>query len=413
MHLLDRRPASCDNLAMSTNKIFAAPLATVFQAFLAVLLINSLLLAPADGRAKRRITLDESGSPVGRDSLKHPGQHPSKSKGVDKSKITDPTTQMVFGPGLEVLFHIYEGLDTQWRLIGDYDFLARVEEAGPEGFIYEWQMSDPADASGARRVEAADVRNARRVSLFYPKGETCTLVGFTNALRVSDALYRDLKAGKRSEFAIDGPEAVMVLHSESVPVPHSIKGEGVEEVNLRVEGVDVPVRCIKAVCDNGWTYWVLDNPHFPLMAQGNAPFRWVASLKNAYGLSDANKEAKNIFDQLNDGGVATSYLILFDFDKDTLRPSSKAILRSLSKYLKQKPDLNLQIEGHTCNIGGYEYNMDLSRRRAASVKRYLVEECGFPTSRFKTVGYGFTRPEKPNTSSGNRARNRRVVFRKF
>lgn len=274
-------------------------------------------------------------------------------------------------------------------------------------------MSDPADASGARRVEAADCRNARKVSLFYPKGETCTLVGFTNALRLSDALFRDLKAGKRSSFAIDGPEAVMVLHSESVPVPHSIKGEGIEEVNLRIEGVDVPVRCIKAVCDNGWTYWVLDNPHFPLMVQGNAPFRWVASLRNAYGMNDANKEAKNIFDQLNDGGVATSYLILFDFDKDTLRPSSKAILKSLSKYLKMKPDLKLQVEGHTCNIGGYDYNINLSQRRAASVKRYLVEECGIASERLKTAGFGYSRPEKPNTSSGNRARNRRVVFRKF
>lgn len=376
-----------------------------------VLIISALFsISGADCRVKpRKLELDDSGAPVKKQSQKNLSTSAVKHKG----KVTDPTNQVVFAPGLEVLFHIYEGLDTQWRLIGDYDFLARVEEDGPEGFIYEWQMSDPADAVGARRVEGQDVRNARKVSLFYPKNETCTLVGFTNALRVSDALYRDLKAGKRSSFAIDGPESVMVLHSEAVPVPHTIKGEGQEEVNMRIEGLDVPVRCIKAVCDNGWTYWVLDNPRFPLMVQGNAPFRWVASLNHAYGPGDAEDEAKNILDQLNDAGVATSYLILFDFDKDTLRPSSKAILRSLSKYLKQKPDLRLQVEGHTCTIGGYEYNMDLSRRRAASVKRYLVNDCGIAASRLRTAGFGYTRPEKPNNTPGNRARNRRVVFRKF
>ncbi len=327
--------------------------------------------------------------------------------------ITDPTTQVVLAPGLEVTFHIFDGLDTQWKLVGNYDFVARIEEAGRDGFIYDWQMGEPADASGSRRVEPGDVHQSRKVSLFYPKHETTTLVGYTNAIRISDALFKDLKAGRRSEFSLDGPESVMILHQESVPVPHYIKGDGEETINMRIEGKDEPVRCIKATCDNGWNYWVLDNPRFPLMVQGNAPFRWVTSLTHAYGESDATKEAKHIFDQLKDGGVATSYLILFDFDSAQLRDSSKAILRSLSHYITGEPKLKLQVEGHTCTIGSSNYNMSLSQRRAESVTRYLVQNCGMSAARLKSVGFGFTRPEKPNTNEVNRARNRRVIFRQF
>ncbi len=327
--------------------------------------------------------------------------------------ITDPTTQVVLAPGLEVTFHIFDGLDTQWRLVGNYDFVARIEEAGRDGFIYEWQMGDPADASGSRRVEPGDVHQSRKVSLFYPKHETTTLVGYTNAIRISDALFKDLKAGRRSEFSLDGPDSVMILHQEAVPVPRYIKGDGEETINMRIDGKDEPVRCIKATCDNGWNYWVLDNPRFPLMVQGNAPFRWVTSLSHAYGESDATKEAKHIFDQLKDGGVATSYLILFDFDSAQLRDSSKAILRSLSHYIAGEPKLKLQVEGHTCTIGSYNYNMTLSQKRAESVTRYLVQNCGIAPERLKSVGFGFTKPEKPNTNEANRARNRRVIFRQF
>jgi len=57
--------------------------------------------------------------------------------GYSQPVITDPTSQIVLGPGLEVTLHTYEGLDNQWRHIGDYDFVAKVQETGPAGFIYD------------------------------------------------------------------------------------------------------------------------------------------------------------------------------------------------------------------------------------------------------------------------------------
>jgi outer membrane protein OmpA-like peptidoglycan-associated protein len=399
---------SQNNSLITLKKNSATLSSRTLIAFMALLLTFSAAFAPALAASKANARRTVIADPP---SALHPGRTTTTPSG--KPVITDPTTQVVLAPGLVVTFHVFDGLDTQWRLVGNYDFVARIEEAGKDGFIYEWQMGEPASASGSRRVEPGDVHQSRKVSLFYPKHETTTLVGYTNAIRISDALFKDLKAGKRSEFAIDGPEAVMVLHQESVPMPHYIKGEGEETVNMRIENQDVPVRCLKAVCDNGWTYWVLDNPRFPLLVQGNAPFRWVTSLVNAYGETDARKEAENIFDQLKDGGVATSYLILFDFDSAQLRDSSKGILRSLSHYIINEPNLKLQVEGHTCTIGSHSYNMSLSQRRAESVRRYLIESCGISPARLKAVGFGFTRPEKPNNSEANRARNRRVIFRQF
>ncbi|HMY56102.1 MAG TPA: OmpA family protein, partial [Candidatus Obscuribacter sp.] len=105
--------------------------------------------------------------------------------------------------------------------------------------------------------------------------------------------------------------------------------------------------------------------------------------------------------------------ILFDFDSDRLRPHSKEILLSLSRYLKKDKALKLQVEGHTCTIGGYDYNMQLSRKRAQSVRRYLTESCSIEAERLKAVGLGYTKPEKSNATSAGRERNRRVVFREI
>ncbi len=328
----------------------------------------------------------------------------------------DLTTALRIVPGLTVTVHTFEGLDSHWKEVGDYDFVARVAEceAKGKGFIYDWEIGPPANASGSRKVDHRDVLFSHKVSLFYPKHEVCTLAGYTNVIRVSDALYKDLKEGKTTPFAIDGPESLIVSHAEVLQIPRSIRAEGSENVRIKIEGQFRELRAIKAVCDNGWTYWILDNPHMPMIIQGNAPFRWVVSLGNVNGdLSDANREAKDIYDHLKRDGIATSYLILFDFDKDTLRPQSKEILLSLSKYLKQDKGLRLKVEGHTCTIGGYQYNMDLSRRRARSVKRYLVENCSIDDNRLQSVGYGFTKPEKSNASEQGRARNRRVVFREI
>jgi len=80
---------------------------------------------------------------------------------------------------------------------------------------------------------------------------------------------------------------------------------------------------------------------------------------------------------------------LFGFDSADLQPSS--ILQKLVTLLKRNPKASFSIEGYTDSIGSDEYNLDLSQRRADSVKQYLVEALGIDPTRIRTRGYGKTK----------------------
>ena len=97
----------------------------------------------------------------------------------------------------------------------------------------------------------------------------------------------------------------------------------------------------------------------------------------------------------------------FDFDSDVVRPDAKEILKSDIKILKENPQIKVEIQGHTCDLGPAEHNRGLSDRRAKSIKAYLVSQ-GIDEYRLTARGYGEDRPRFPNDSEENRARNRRV-----
>jgi len=102
--------------------------------------------------------------------------------------------------------------------------------------------------------------------------------------------------------------------------------------------------------------------------------------------------------------------IHFDTDKDTIQAESFPVLDQVARILKDHPELaHLRIEGHTDNVGGADYNKELSARRAASVARYLVGQ-GVAAARLTTAGLGFERPIATNETALGRARNRRVEF---
>ena len=78
--------------------------------------------------------------------------------------------------------------------------------------------------------------------------------------------------------------------------------------------------------------------------------------------------------------------------------------------LKDNPKIDLEIQGHTDNVGNAAYNMKLSQSRADSVRAYLVEHGIRRSDRLTTMGYGMSQPVVPNNSAANRALNRRVQF---
>jgi len=101
--------------------------------------------------------------------------------------------------------------------------------------------------------------------------------------------------------------------------------------------------------------------------------------------------------------------INFDFDKAVIKPEFMPVLDVAVGILKERPDLKVVIEGHTCNIGTDAYNQKLSERRAQSVHNYLVQNGVSPT-KLSTVGRGETQPMADNKTKSGRELNRRVEF---
>ena len=77
------------------------------------------------------------------------------------------------------------------------------------------------------------------------------------------------------------------------------------------------------------------------------------------------------------------------------------------KLLKQNPSLRIEIGGHTDNIGGNEYNINLSEKRGNSVANYLIEN-GIDANKLVCKGYGSTKPISDNDTEQGRSLNRRT-----
>lgn len=103
--------------------------------------------------------------------------------------------------------------------------------------------------------------------------------------------------------------------------------------------------------------------------------------------------------------------ILFEFGSDRIDPRSFKLLDEVAQVLTKNPDVGpVMIEGHTDNVGSREVNINLSKRRAKAVEKYLVEK-GIAQKRLRSEGYGFDKPIATNDTPLGRAKNRRTEFK--
>ncbi len=98
---------------------------------------------------------------------------------------------------------------------------------------------------------------------------------------------------------------------------------------------------------------------------------------------------------------------LFDFDKSGVKPAAFDYLDHVAEIMKSYPNLHVQIQGHTDNVGSKAYNDALSIRRAQAVKTYLIDK-GIQAERLSLEGFGFSKPVASNSTAEGRALNRRV-----
>lgn len=109
-------------------------------------------------------------------------------------------------------------------------------------------------------------------------------------------------------------------------------------------------------------------------------------------------------------GKLVSYGIYFDVNSDIVKPESYGTLKGIADVLNENAGVNITIVGHTDADGDDALNLDLSKRRAASVKNELKKTFGIDAARIETDGKGESQPVAPNDSPSNKALNRRVEF---
>jgi outer membrane protein OmpA-like peptidoglycan-associated protein len=117
---------------------------------------------------------------------------------------------------------------------------------------------------------------------------------------------------------------------------------------------------------------------------------------------------RKLYDAISAQGRVATQGIYFDTGSDRIRPESTPTLKEIGAMLTGHPDLRLTIEGHTDNVGDAAANQELSQRRAAAVREYLVATYGIEGTRLSAKGLGQTKPAAANTTAEGRQQNRRV-----
>ncbi len=110
------------------------------------------------------------------------------------------------------------------------------------------------------------------------------------------------------------------------------------------------------------------------------------------------------------GVVTTLNNIFFDTDQYELQQKSGTELERVVQFLKENPEVRIEIAGHTDDVGNPAYNLQLSQKRAQAVYEYL-RNAGISPNRLQAKGYGQTQPIVPNNSEANRQQNRRIEFK--
>lgn len=132
----------------------------------------------------------------------------------------------------------------------------------------------------------------------------------------------------------------------------------------------------------------------------------VSNIRIAVGAPDMRSKL------ITEGKLVTRG-ILFDVNSDKIKPESYGTLKEIANVLTENAGVKVRIIGHTDSDGSDDSNLDLSKRRAASVKNSLVSEFGIDAARMETDGKGESEPTADNNTPEGKANNRRVEFIKL
>jgi outer membrane protein OmpA-like peptidoglycan-associated protein len=294
-------------------------------------------------------------------------------------------------PGLQVATAIYDGYDKSGKLLGDYDSVTVVTQVANGGYSYQFRSTGGGGTSGTQTVYPDDNKHGFMLREYWPSGDV-SRKGDVSYLRLSDQTFADIRAGKETRLEMDDAEN-----------PISVRKIGEESLTVLVNEKPTRLHTIKVRGKARGTFWILDDPAWPMMVRGETKWKWMTT-----SISDGAAGA-DVVGALKSSGQATTHAILFTFDSAVLDPGAKPVLDDLARWLKGDPKVRLEIQGHTDSFGGPVSNLALSQKRAEAVRAYLVT-AGIDGGRLTAKGFGLTVPVADNKTPEGRARNRRVVF---
>jgi outer membrane protein OmpA-like peptidoglycan-associated protein len=225
-------------------------------------------------------------------------------------------------------------------------------------------------------------------------GEGGAVPGKAGVKTVFSPLDIQLSGYENGAYTIAGEGANVIKSGEKVHYSYWIQKQRLRIYANEKKVVDAP-RIIPAGYKFNMLRFELDD---------SKPF--IANFRVAAGLPDTRNKL------ITEGKLVT-YGIYFDVNKDVVKPESYGTLKEIAGVLNEVPDVKVKIFGHTDADGDDAKNMDLSKRRAASVKNELVKSFGVKADRLETDGLGESKPVAPNDTPANKALNRRVEFIKL
>lgn len=123
-----------------------------------------------------------------------------------------------------------------------------------------------------------------------------------------------------------------------------------------------------------------------------------------------DKPSEQIIRIFREGSIIVLEGVEFEFNSAKLKPESYPVLDNAAMILTKHPEIDVEIQGHTDNIGSEEYNKRLSQKRAESVQQYLIDKHMIEPVRLLPIGYGESCPVADNSTEQGRQKNRRVEF---
>lgn len=136
---------------------------------------------------------------------------------------------------------------------------------------------------------------------------------------------------------------------------------------------------------------------------------YTVVITDAHNCVVSSLDEMTLYEQVVTTGKFITRDILFDVAKSTIKPESFTTINKIASFMKEHPEINFRIDGHTDSDGSEEFNQRLSEERAEAIRSALIK-FGIRETRLSARGYGESTPVASNDTAEGKAQNRRVEF---